>query len=309
MSVLERVTRHLRPIDALTILFLLCLSAAYVFAASTPLGWLAYFLVNAGIIAGVGAVAGMRSRSLTLQIAYDFYPVVMVLLVFKEVHILNQSMVRGDLDHIFIAVDRMIFGTDPTAWIMRFATPALTEILQIAYVSYYFLMLALGIELYRRSDRGAFTLVMFAMLYGFFLSYVGYILFPAVGPRFTLHEFGALNSELPGLWLTTPIRDFINAGESIPKDAVNALALAQRDAFPSGHTQMTLIVMYYATVFSIRSRFVVYVLGTLLIISTVYLRYHYVIDVIGGAAFMIFTVWTAPKLMRVLGLMKDPSTS
>jgi membrane-associated phospholipid phosphatase len=217
------------------------------------------------------------------------------------VHVLIQSMQRGDLDHVFIAIDRALFGTDPTVWIMRFVTPVLTEVLQIAYVSYYALMLLVGIELYRRSDRGPFALAIFSILYGFLLSYLGYFLFPAVGPRFTLHDFHTLNNELPGLWLSIGIRDFINAGESIPKGAANAFALAQRDAFPSGHTQMTLISMFYAERYKIRSRYLIHAVGTLLIISTVYLRYHYVIDLVGGAAFMVFTIWSAPKLMRALG--------
>jgi membrane-associated phospholipid phosphatase len=50
--------------------------------------------------------------------------------------------------------------------------------------------------------------------------------------------------------------------------------------------------------YRIRFRWVVVVLGSLLIISTVYLRYHYVIDLIAGALFMIFTLWTAPKLFN-----------
>jgi membrane-associated phospholipid phosphatase len=193
-----------------------------------------------------------------------------------------------------------MFGVDPTVWIGRFVTPVVTEILQLSYMSYFFLMLLVGIELYRRSDKGPFALMVFSMLYGFLLSYIGYMLFPAVGPRFTLHDFHALNDELPGLWLSVPIRDFINAGESIPKGAADAMALAQRDAFPSGHTQLTLIAMYYGWVHRIPSRVAVTVVGTLLIISTVYLRYHYVVDVIAGTLFMVFTVWSAPRLVRAL---------
>jgi membrane-associated phospholipid phosphatase len=34
----------------------------------------------------------------------------------------------------------------------------------------------------------------------------------------------------------------------------------------------------------------------MLIISTVYLRYHYVADLIGGALFMILTVWSGKRL-------------
>jgi membrane-associated phospholipid phosphatase len=220
--------------------------------------------------------------------------------IFKEVHLLIQSMGRPDMDGLLIAADRFLLGVDPTVWIGRFTTPVLTEVLQLSYMSYYFLMLLVGIELYRRRDKAAFDLAIFAILYGFMLSYVGYVLVPAVGPRFTLHDFAALNDELPGLWLSAPIRDLINAGESIPKGAANALALAQRDAFPSGHTQMTLVSIYYAWRERIGSRIAVTVVGTLLIVSTVYMRYHYVVDLLAGAAFMLFTVWSAPRLMRAL---------
>ena len=297
---MHRFTRNLRPIDTLILFFLVCLSAAYAFTAASLGDWMAFFLLNAVIVAAVRAAASMQARPGAVQVAYDFYPVVMILVVFKEVHVLIQSMGRTDLDPVFIAIDRALFGLDPTVWIAQFATPILTEVLQFSYVSYYALMLGLGFELYARKESGRFSLAIFTILYGFFLSYVGYILFPAVGPRFTLHDFSNLNAELPGLWFSAALRDFINAGESIPKGAQNALALAQRDAFPSGHTQMTLIVIYYATVFSTRSRYIIYLLGTLLIISTVYLRYHYVIDLVGGAALMVVTVRTAPKLFSVL---------
>jgi membrane-associated phospholipid phosphatase len=61
---------------------------------------------------------------------------------------------------------------------------------------------------------------------------------------------------------------------------------------------MTLISLYLATKFRLRSRFVLYVFGTLLIISTVYLRYHYFIDLVGGAAVMGLTVWTSPLIVN-----------
>ena len=123
-------------------------------------------------------------------------------------------------------------------------------------------------------------------------------MFPGIGPRFTLHDFSLTDIQLPGVWVTTFLRDILNAGESIPKGAVNAIALAQRDVFPSGHTEMTLIVLYFAHKYKLKSRYILYVAGTLLIFATVYLRYHYVVDVLAGALFTLFTVWTAPKIAR-----------
>jgi membrane-associated phospholipid phosphatase len=54
--------------------------------------------------------------------------------------------------------------------------------------------------------------------------------------------------------------------------------------------------MYLGAKSHAKSRFVIYVIGTLLIIATVYERYHYVVDLIGGALFTVLCVLTARPL-------------
>jgi membrane-associated phospholipid phosphatase len=281
----------LRPVDALVIAFLVVLPCLMLAGETGPLAALQLFSVNAIIAALVLWFAfrpAFRSNRL-LRIVRDFYPVLMIFVIFKEVHVVTSSSGRPDFDELFIAMDRWLFGGDPTVWMAEFATPALTELLQVSYTSYYFLMLALGVGVYRLGKPRDFQFVVFAITFGFVLSYL-------VGPRFTLHEFGELDADLPGLFLTETLRQWINAGESIPPGAPNPMALAQRDVFPSGHTQMTVMTMYYAHIYRLRSRLWIYVLGGLLIVGTVYLRYHYVIDLIAGAVFAAITIRLAPKL-------------
>ena len=78
----------------------------------------------------------------------------------------------------------------------------------------------------------------------------------------------------------------------------NAVAIAgtQRDVFPSGHTMMTLVLLYLSARYHVRMRWFIYITGFLLIVATVYLRYHYVVDILAGAAFMVFCVSTCPYL-------------
>jgi len=250
------------------------------------------------IIISFLAFASTEPEFRLLRFLHDWYPVAAIFLIFKEVYVVIETVGRPDIDTALINLHRAIFGADPTVWISRFSLPVLTEILQIAYVSYYLLMITLAAELYLRKNYEKFAYGIFAFTYGFMLSYLGYILFPAVGPRFTLHAFNSIETELPGLYVTDFLRQFINAGESIPNGVANPIAVAQRDAFPSGHTQMIVMVMYFASKYRLKSRFVLYAMGTLLIISTVYLRYHYVVDLIAGVFFMAFTVWTAPTLYK-----------
>ena len=300
---MRSVMRLLRPVDALVIVFLFLLSI--IILLFTQHGPVVMMLVGANILSCIIIVVLARFAHTTghafLRGIFHWYPVPTIFLVFKETYAIIQSIGASDWDTLLIAIDRTVFGTNPTVWLSQYSAPIITEILQIAYTSYYFIMLAVGVEVFMRKEKEKFSFALFTVLYGFFLSYLGYLIFPAVGPRFTLHNFNSLNAELPGLFVTDWIRDFLNAGESIPKDAVNAFALAQRDAFPSGHTQMALISLYLAHKYHLTSRYVLYFFGTLLIISTVYLRYHYVIDVAGGVVFMLFTVWTAPKVVSWWG--------
>ncbi len=309
MGQLVRRLRFLRPVDALTIAFAFFLSAICLVIAPRFSLWFWIICINvlasavvivfariAADATGTSNLGEHPRENVLLKIIYDWYPAPIVFLSFKEIYLILQALGLPDRDNVLIAIDRWIFGVHPTVWLYQFATPVVTEILEIAYASFYILMLITGLEPYMRKDYGKFNFIIFTFLYGFFLSYIGYLLVPGVGPRFTLHDFSALKNELPGIFCTDAIRDFLNAGESIPRNAASAIATVQRDVFPSGHTEMTLIVIYLAAKFKLRSRYFLFILGTLLIFATVYLRYHYVVDLIAGALFMMFTVWSAPKL-------------
>ena len=191
-----------------------------------------------------------------------------------------------------------MFGVNPTHLLQKIAFPLLTEILQIIYGSFYLLPIMLCLFLLRNKERVVFEYAIFSVIYGFYLSYIGYFALPGVGPRFTLHDFSLMNIQLPGVWLTSYLRDFVNIGESIPPGTLNPALVVQRDVFPSGHTMITLLVMYLSVKLKSRSRYFFIPIGTLLIFSTVYLWYHYVIDLVGGMLFMIFSVWSGKYIFN-----------
>ena len=58
--------------------------------------------------------------------------------------------------------------------------------LVLAYVSYYFLPVILGVTLYLKNPKADFEMAVFVLLFGYYVSFIGYILFPAIGPRYTL---------------------------------------------------------------------------------------------------------------------------
>ncbi len=214
-------------------------------------------------------------------------PILIVPFNFAELHYLVHVIRPHDLDASLIKIDYALFGVHPTVWLEHLMNPILTEYLQIVYSTFYFLPLTLALLLYcknRLEELDYFTLI---MVYGFYLSYFGYFFVPAVGPRYTLNYLQTV--PVSGLWLTHFIRHTLDTLEHV-----------QRDAFPSGHTAMTLLTMYFAYRYHKKYFYVLLIIGTSLIFSTVYLRYHYVIDVIGGFILAVWVIVTAPFLYRIL---------
>ena len=284
--------------DIATILFLSVLSLLNIFFFSVIPYWFVLVGCNVLFICLILFFAQKAKETRFRLVGHirDWYPVPMIFFVFKETYLMVHPIHPQDYDWLLINIDRWIFGGDPTRWLSTFAHPFVTEILQISYASYYLILLSVFFELSIERRHTEYFLGSFLVIYGFYLSYIGYFLLPAVGPRFTLYHFNSLDSSLPGIWATNALRDFVNAGESIPRNVPNAIDFAQRDAFPSGHTQLTLTILYIAFTNNIKSRWVLLVAGSLLIISTVYLRYHYAIDVIAGVIFFLFTVWSGKKI-------------
>jgi membrane-associated phospholipid phosphatase len=277
-------------------------------------------LSNAALLLGSVAVVNIiRSRfdNKSVRLLHTFYILFIAIFVFKTVEKLSFSIHGRDYDNVLIAVDRAIFGgSNPTIWLYQHipAMPLFVEFLQLCYFMYYLMPVILAIEFYRRRRRDnrdihridEIETLRFVVIYGLLTSYIGYLILPAIGPRFTLHAFWSISTELPGVFLTEPLRWFINLGENIRTGMTNlqAAQAVTRDAFPSGHTEITLVSIILAFRYHAKMRWVILFIGSGLFFSTVYLRYHYVIDVIAGSLFAVVTLYTADPVMKFLLRLK-----
>lgn len=293
--------RYLRTHDIVSIVFLSFLSILNIFFYSRIPEWWIFVPVNMAVsffIIYFAVRYSDRPTNNLLRILRDWHPVGIVVFIFSEIGYMIYPIRQRDYDELLIQIDYWVFGVNPTEWLAQFSHPVLTEILQIIYATYYFLFLIAAYEMYRRKLFKEFYYYTLIIVYGFYLSYIGYFLAPAIGPRFTIHDFHAMNEELPGLLLTDIIRELLNMGESIPPGVANPEDYVHRDVFPSGHTQLALVLLYAVWLYRLSCRKYMYVIGSLMIISTVYLWYHYVIDLIAAAVFFAITIWTAPYIDR-----------
>jgi membrane-associated phospholipid phosphatase len=295
---IRRLLSVLSPVDFISTLFLLLMTFLNLLFYDRVVVWKELVLINIVVVAVIFSIAWVaESRKTRLLVGiHRWYCYLLVLFVFKEIYQMIHRINPADFDQTLIAIDHWMFGINPTQWLYQFSYPLVTEILQTAYFSYYLIFILVGVEIFRRYPIDRFDHAAFLIVYGFYLSYLGYFLFPAVGPRFTLHNFADLSLDLPGIFLTPIFRAIINAGESIPLGSLHPVDIVQRDVFPSGHTQLTLVCTYLAFHYRLHSKWLITILASLLIIATVYLRYHYVIDVVAGVAFFLLTIWTGNKL-------------
>jgi membrane-associated phospholipid phosphatase len=296
----QRLSSPLHATDRLLIAFWGILSLVSLVLHSRISSW--RFIIAANILtaltAWILAYISQRSGSKALRWVHDWAAFPFVIFTYEQLYYIIRPIHNWkDYDRLLIALDRGLLRGDPTHWLALVATPFLTEVLQIAYSLFYVLFLAVGAELYMDPNLSRFRYFRFTIVYGFLISYVGYFFLPAAGPRFTLHSLSKIDAELPGLLLTPALRWFINIFESIHpgmSDSV-ALASAQRDVFPSGHTMMTLVAIAIACRYKLKVRGWVLFVGMLLIVATVYLRYHYAVDVLAGAILAIPCLLTSNK--------------
>ncbi|NWF98592.1 MAG: phosphatase PAP2 family protein [Nitrospirae bacterium] len=220
----------------------------------------------------------IRKNNRILNFIYNLgFPSVCILLVFDSLEWIVHYVNPKDIDPLLIKLDYLLFGNHPTVMLERFMNPLLTDILQVAYSTYYFIPIGLGIILLMKKNEENFNKSLFLILLCFYLSYLGYILFPALGPRFYLKELQTV--ELQGYLIAEPLINLLNRLEGI-----------KRDAFPSGHTGITILVLYLSWKYSRRFFWIALPVVSALIFATVYCRYHYVVDVIAGFILFIITI-------------------
>ncbi len=279
---LERTVRW-KPVDVLTSLF----AVALVTAGLTHLAVLEHsgVLLRMGIVALVPVlIATLRGRtpnpSRALQVLFDYYVIACVVVIFDGLGPLIRAVNPVDKDVHLIAFDRWLFGTDPSVALERFATPLLSDVLTFFYSLYYFHPIVLGtLVLLDDRERPAaerdFSRYAFTMVFVFFVSYVGYFLVPAVGPRFTITHAGPLPR---------------GAVSRVIDDTLNVLESNKRDCFPSGHTMVVIAVLLEAARRSKKTFWLFLPFAVGLLMATVYCRYHYVADVLAGFTLAFVTV-------------------
>jgi len=254
--------------------------AAYVAATAAVVISAGHRIPAAGVIAGahLGGFAvyallrRLAIRSPRWRVAFFVSLFLLVLGIFEGMgailpHLRADVVADRGPDAALASLDRKLFGSDPTTWFTPVLNPLTVFLLQFCYTAYFFLPVILTVLVLRRRRLRSFLSYAAIIIGAFFTTYVGYYLVPAYGPRF----YYTYDTPIP----LGPVAGAIH-------QAIDSLDYIRLNAFPSGHTSLT--VVFLAILFY-EDRRLAWRLSPLvagLIVATVALRYHYLVDVVAG---------------------------
>jgi membrane-associated phospholipid phosphatase len=261
-------------------------------AVAVILGWWnqmedALPLLAANLIGGALIVYQVKRPNPTSWLFRNWYPLPYVASCYKEMAIFIRAVRHSDADQWLADLDFRIWGAHPSVWLERVHSPALTEFLQLAYTLFIPAVLFVAWMLWRQGRTREFQYYAFLIALGFLASYLGYMAVPARGPRFLLKHL--YHFPLQGKWLFQSMQGTLDRLES-----------AHYDCFPSGHTELTILAWWGSRTVGKPLYGVYFAYTPCIIFATVYLRYHYTVDLLAGMITAAVLIVTAPGLYQKL---------
>jgi membrane-associated phospholipid phosphatase len=250
-------------------------------------GLLVWHILGSALI-----VYEVKRPNRTSWLFHNWYTLPYLSYFYREVALLIPAMRSSDIsrqlsDRWLANLDFRIWHVNPCIWLERITWPALVEWEQLLYTMFLPAVILVAVLLWRKGRFVEFQYYAFLISMGYIVTYIGYIFVPARGPRYLLNSLQHI--PLQGLWLFRSMQDGLNKLESY-----------HYDCFPSGHTELTLLACWSSRAVSKRW-FLIYLAYTpFLIFATVYLRYHYTVDLAAGALAAFVLAAAGPALFKKL---------
>jgi hypothetical protein len=182
------------------------------------------------------------------------------------------------LDATLIKIDNRLFGATPAVWLDQFVTRSSVEWFAFFYFSYYWLLVVyLAGSVFIDGGRRRYELMLGAA-WVVCIGHSGYTFVPGAGP-YAWPDLSFSHALVGGPWWGRVLTAVANAG-------------ARLDIFPSLHTALSLLIGLHAFRYRREAPMRWIWLPTLfmvgnIIIATVFLRWHYGIDLVAGASLAV----------------------
>lgn len=228
------------------------------------------------------------------EIIRDWLPFFILLLMYFTLWgNATHMMITHDRDPELIAWDQRLFGFQASVALQRIVSPPLTAWMEVAYFFHLLNIPIVACFIYICRSRERFREMMCGVLTVTAFGLMGYLLVPGIGPMYALRD-----------QFTVPLSQVL--GVFNQQAEIIDYARVQRDVFPSLHVGISFVVWLYAYRNSRRLFWILSPFILSLWFSTVYLRYHYLVDVLAGFILAPLSFWLANWMFKRFGIIKVP---
>ena len=226
-----------------------------------------------------------RLIKIILDFLRETLPFAFCISIYTNMHDMVHLVNPNDIDASLIAWDDYLLGFQPAIYLEPFITPELTDFMYFSYSSFLIYILLFTMFLYVKKKKVAFRETLVSIILTFYIGYVGYVIFPAVGPKFTMSHL--FETSLAGTIITDRLSFLMNYEIS---------EYTRRDCFPSLHNGVIFLILLFAFKHNRIYAFLFLPFAIALFVSTLYLRYHYFVDMIAGFLLAILVFYFGPVL-------------
>jgi membrane-associated phospholipid phosphatase len=209
-----------------------------------------------------------KNKSKFVTFMRNFYPMVFLGFFYSETDYFNNLFVEN-LDLAFSNFEFQLFNCQPSIEFSQLMPQRwFAELMHFSYFSYYLLIFGLTFWVYC-FNKQKFEYVSNAVYTSFYVFYIIFTFLPVAGPQFF---FASPYNQIPQGYVFGDLMKI-----------VHAIGEGPTAAFPSSHVGIVVLMWFLSYRYARPILPYLLALGILLIASTVYLKAHYLIDVLGGA--------------------------
>ena len=242
-----------------------------------------FFGSRMAIIVGIGflALLSHKFQIQKLDNVRQFLPFLFLGYWYSETFYFSDILFKNK-DLFFYNLDERFFGCQPSLIISQvFPQAWFSELMYFGYFCLYIFLFGIPLWFWFRKKEH-FDRVVFVLMLSIFLYYSIFDMLPVVGPQFFLAQ---KDIHVPDGYLFCWLVRFIQQQGENPTGS-----------FPSSHVGTTMVILLLTYSKERKLFWILLPFAIILMLSTVYIKAHYLVDVFGGILTAFLFYWISNRM-------------